>query len=74
MIVGNVSFTANINLHYDEEWDQKNVNRLNDGIRNKLKDELVRLIEEFIVSEPDGTVTINNFSFVNLHEEEEKDD
>lgn len=67
MIKGNVNFHVNIDLHYNEDFDEEIVRHLNDKIASKeFCKELKCLLEDYIIEEPDGSIEISDYEYTKL--------
>ena len=70
MIKGNINFNVNIDINISDNLPKKEIERLNDLIvSDEFQNRIIHLIYGDIVDEKDADISINNFAYVNLHEE-----
>lgn len=67
MIKGNINFHVNIDLHYDEDFDEETVRHLNDKIASKVfREGIEDLLEDYIIEEPYGSIEIRDYEYTKL--------
>lgn len=67
MIKGNVNFHVNIDLHYNEDYDETIVEHLNTKIASReFREGIKDLLEYYLIEEPDGSIEISDYEYTKL--------
>lgn len=67
MIKGNINFHVNIDLHYNEDYDETIIEHLNTKIASKdFREGIKDLLKDYIIPEPEGSIEIRDYEYTKL--------